>query len=158
MGLKSSHFTSRSEGILQQLHEGHPGVSRMKGLARMYVWWPGMDREIEDLVKACYECQACQPVPPAAPLHPWKWATHPWSRFHLDYAGPINGKMFLVLIDAHSKWIGVFCVQTASSKNTIEKMCTVFSQFGIPESIVTDNGSCLLAMSFGLFCMLMESH
>ena len=141
MGLKSCHSTSRSEGHLQQLHEGHPGVSRMKGLARMYVWWPGMDREIEDLVKSCHECQACQPVPPAAPLHPWKWLTHAWSCLHLDYAGPIEGKMFLVLIDAHSKWIEVFCVQSASSTHTIKKLRTVFSQFGIPESIVTDNGS-----------------
>ena len=86
-----------------------------------------MDREIEDLVKACHECQACQPVSPAAPLHPWKWPNHPWSRLHLDYAGPIKGKMFLVLIDAHSKLIEVFCIQSVSSTNTIEKLCTVLS-------------------------------
>ena len=132
------------KAILQQLHEGHPGVSRMKGLTRMYVWWPGMDREIEGLVKACHECQACQPVPPATPLHPW-------SRLHLDYASPIEGKMFLVLIDAHSKWIEVFCVQSASSTNTIEKLCTVFSQFGIPESIVTNNRSCFASNEFWSF-------
>ena len=136
------------KAIMQQLHESHPGVSRMKGLARMYVWWPGMDREIENLVKACHECQACQPVPPAAPLHLWKWPTHPWSRLHLDYAGPIKGKMFLVLIDAHSKWIEVLCVQSASSTHTIEKLGTVFTQFGIPESIVTNNGSCFVSDEF----------
>ena len=67
------------KAILQQLHEGHPGMSRMKSLARMYVWWPGLDKDIEELVKACHECQACQPAPPAAPLHPWKWPTRPWS-------------------------------------------------------------------------------
>ena len=60
------------KSILQQLHEGHPSMSRMKSLARMYVWWHGMDREIEDLVKTCHQCQACQPAPPSAPLHPWK--------------------------------------------------------------------------------------
>ena len=139
------------KSILQQLHEGHPGMSRMKSLARMYVWWPGMDREIEDLVKTCHQCQACQPAPPSAPLHPWKWPTRPWSRIHLDYAGPIDGKMFLVLIDAHSKWIEVFCVQSASSSNTIEKLRTVFSQFGIPETLVTDNGSCFISDEFQSF-------
>ena len=120
-------------------------MSRMKGLARMYVWWPEIDREIEDLVTAC------QPVPPATPLHPWKWPTHPWSRLHLNYVGPNDGKMFLVLIDAHSKWIEAFCIQSVSSTNTIEKLRTVFSQFGIPESIVRDNGSCFVSDEFRSF-------
>lgn len=34
-------------------HQCHPGVSRMKALARSYVWWPKMDKEVEDTVKAC---------------------------------------------------------------------------------------------------------
>ena len=59
--------------------------------------------------------------------------------------------MFLVLIDAHSKWIEVFCVQSALSTHTIEKLRTVFSQFGIPESIVTDNGSCFVSDEFQSF-------
>ena len=139
------------KAILQQLHEGHPGMSRMKGLARMYVWWPGLDKEIEDMVRSCQECQACQPSPPAAPLHPWRWPTRPWARLHLDYAGPIDGKMFLVIIDAHSKWIEVFGVQSASSSNTVEKLRIVFSQFGIPETIVTDNGSCFVSEEFQSF-------
>ena len=37
--------------LLEQLHEGHPGIVRMKALARSYIWWPGMDREIEQAAK-----------------------------------------------------------------------------------------------------------
>ena len=29
--------------VLGELHGGHPGVSRMKALARGLVWWPGLD-------------------------------------------------------------------------------------------------------------------
>ena len=41
---------------------------------------------------------------------------NPWSQLHLDYAGPLENKMFLVVIDAHSKWLGVFPVSSATSE------------------------------------------
>ena len=55
--------------VLNELHEGHPGISRMKSLARTIVWWPDMDREIEERVRQCVECQRVQSSPPLAPLH-----------------------------------------------------------------------------------------
>ena len=44
--------------ILQELHRDHLGVSRIKALARRYVWWPGLDKDIEHLVKSCLPCQS----------------------------------------------------------------------------------------------------
>ena len=43
--------------FLQQLHTEHPGTTRMKSIARSYAWWPGMDQEIESVVKECGPCQ-----------------------------------------------------------------------------------------------------
>ena len=70
--------------MLAQLHEGHPGIARMKSLARMYVWWPGINKDIEQAVQKCAECQLHQATPPPAPLHPWVWPKRPWARLHLD--------------------------------------------------------------------------
>ncbi len=107
---------------LVELHGGHPGCSRMKALARMFCWWPGMDSEIEELVRQCRGCQLDRPGPPVSPLQPWQWPSRPWSRVHIDYAGPFLGTMFLVLIDAHSKWIEVYPVKQATSRATIQQL------------------------------------
>ena len=64
-----------------------------------------MDKEIEDVVKQCDTCQSSRFLPPVAPLHRWKWPQEPWSWLHIDFAGLFMGRMFLVLIDAHSKWV-----------------------------------------------------
>lgn len=52
------------EMVLEELHEGHPGMVRMKRLARGYVWWPSMGLDIEDKVKGCGCCQQAQKMPP----------------------------------------------------------------------------------------------
>lgn len=46
--------------VLTELHEAHPGASQMKALARSYVWWPNMDKDIENLVRLCEQCQLHQ--------------------------------------------------------------------------------------------------
>ena len=91
MGFSCGSSTQGRQLVLQELHDGHLGMTRMKGLARMYVWWPGLNKEIEDLVLTCSQCQANQPVPPAAPLCPWSWPARLWSRLHADYTGPLYG-------------------------------------------------------------------
>ena len=139
------------QAVLQELHQGHPGMSRMKSLARMYVWWPGINQDVEKSVRLCRQCQETSSSPPAAPLSPWKWPSRPWSRLHLDFAGPLQGKFILVTIDAHSKWIEAVATSSTSSNTVIEYLRTLFAQFGIPESIVTDNGTCFVSEEFQSF-------
>ena len=139
------------DAVLTELHEGHPGVSRMKSLARMYVWWPNISADIELTVRQCPQCQVHQSTPPVAPLNPWSWPTRPWARLHLDYAGPVEGKMILILIDAHSKWIEAIHTPNATSASVIVELRSLFAQFGILETIVTDNGTCFVSSEFKSF-------
>ena len=57
--------------VLQELHNFHPGSSRMKSLARQYIWWPGLNQAIENMVKSCKICQGTRNKPPSATSHPW---------------------------------------------------------------------------------------
>ena len=56
--------------IANELHEGHPGITRMKALGRSFVWWPRIDKDLEELVKNCNNCQSTRHLPPVAPLQP----------------------------------------------------------------------------------------
>ena len=49
---------SLRQKLLQELHKDHPGVTRMKSVARSYMWWPGLDKDIEKLAKSCTACLA----------------------------------------------------------------------------------------------------
>ena len=127
--------------LLEELHEAHPGISRIKSRACMLMWWPNIDKDIENAVSSCSACQASRPLPHPAPLQPWSWSGKPWSWLHLDYTGPMKNRMFLVVIDAYSKWVEVLPVSSATSETTIEKLRTLFATHDIPNSVVTDNAT-----------------
>ena len=57
--------------VVEELHEGHPGATRIKMLVRSFVWWPQIDKELEDIVKTCNACEHSRHLPPVAPLQPW---------------------------------------------------------------------------------------
>ena len=137
--------------VIEELHEGHPGISRMKSLARSFVWWPQLDQEIEEKVKTCNSCQNTRHQPPSAPLHPWEWPQRPWVRLHADYAGPMLGHTFLIVVDSHSKWIEVKAVTSSTSKTTITQLRSIFATHGLPEMLVTDNGTPFTSSEFQEF-------
>ena len=139
------------EKIVELLHESHPGMTRIKGIARSYVWWPGIDDVLEKKVRHCQSCQEHQRLPSKAPLHPWEFPERPWSRLHIDFAGPFLNKQFLLVVDAHSKWIEVFIVPTTSSQAAINKLRPLFATHGLPELLVSDNGAAFTSDEFSVF-------
>ena len=66
------------ERVLYDLHTRHPGIVRMKSLARLHVWRPYLDRDIATIVRKCDNCQKSRNKPQPAPLHPWDWQKMPW--------------------------------------------------------------------------------
>ena len=55
---------------------------------------------------------------------------------------------YLVLIDAHSKWIEALCTLSSTSAAVIEELRPLFVCFGLPETVVTDNGTCFVSTEF----------
>lgn len=139
--------------VLQELHHTHVGVTKMKQLARRYVYWMSIDRDIEKYVRSCSSCVSVQNSPAKTPLHPWEEPDSNWQRVHIDYAGPYNGHHFLVVVDSKSKWaeVGV-CSAAPSSSSTIDILQTIFSRNGYPEVLVSDNATIFTSDEFTTFC------
>lgn len=137
--------------VLRELHVSHPGIVRMKGLARIHVWWPGMNPDIEKMVQACEACQAVRNRPPPVVLHAWPWPSGPWERIHVDYAGPFMGTMFFVVVDAYSKWLEVLPMTSTTAERTLDALRTLFARYGLPKKLVSDNGPQFIASSFEEF-------
>ena len=126
--------------VLKKLHRGHMGVVKMKAIACSYIWWPGIDKEIELTAKSCPGCQLTQREPSTVPVHPWEWPSLPWQQIHIDFAGPFLDSMFLVVVDAHSRWLEVERMSSTTSEKTIETLLMLFARYGVPAQLVSDNG------------------
>lgn len=136
------------EHVLEELHDTHPGMNRMKAIARSHVWWPGIDKDVESIAKSCIPCLSVKPAPATAPL---VWPPKPWQRIHVDFAGPFLNKMFFIIVDAHSKWPEVFEMTSTTSHSTIEVLRHVFAGHGLSLQLVSDNGPQFISTEFAQF-------
>lgn len=143
---------SMRKDILQELHQGHPGIQRMKNLARQFVWWPDMDSEIEYTVQTCVHCQSVRKEAPATSVHPWEFPEKPWYRLHVDFAGPYQNNMWMVVVDARTKWPEVIKMRTTTAAETVRAFFGLIGRFGVPAQIVSDNGPQFISAEFQDFC------
>ena len=139
------------EQVLQELHQTHSGISRTKAIARSYVWWPQIDYQVEKMIKSCTRCQMARNAPAVAPLHPWIWPARPWQRIHIDFAGPFCRRMFLLIVDAHSKWPEIIEMKSTTASATIQELRRLFATYGLPEQLVSDNGPQFVSEEFRMF-------
>ncbi|XP_054259759.1 uncharacterized protein K02A2.6-like [Macrosteles quadrilineatus] len=138
--------------VIRLLHDQHPGINRMKMLARSYVWWPGLDKCIEDTVSACHVCQCTRNAVAKVPLQPWPLSTCRWQRIYIDYAEePQTRQQLLIVVDSFSKWLEVFIMKSTTSAKTIERLRSLFASFGLPQELVSDNAPNFTSTEFKEF-------
>ncbi|XP_055908516.1 uncharacterized protein K02A2.6-like [Eupeodes corollae] len=85
--------------VLAELHSSHFGMTKMKTLARGYCWWQNMDRDIEQMVMNCTDCQLTRPeANKIQPTHFWEMPGKPFERVHADFAGPFRDVLYIQLL------------------------------------------------------------
>lgn len=142
------------EEVMCELHLSHLGTTRMKETSRSYFWWPGMDREIEDITKNCIICLQNRKNPEKTKLTVWPQPPTVWHRLHADFLGPLYNKMYLVVVDAYSKWPEAFVMSNITAQKTIQVFKSLFIRYGYPFHLVTDNGPTWTSEEFRNFCNL----
>ncbi|KAF2904059.1 hypothetical protein ILUMI_02117 [Ignelater luminosus] len=123
----------------------------MKGIARSLIFWPGIDADIEQIARSCNNCAMHAHAPPKFRKHHWEYPKAPWERIHVDYAGPVEGAMLLIIVDAYSKWLEVKTTTSTTAATTIKLMDEVFAAYGVPVTIVSDNGIQFISEDFKNF-------
>lgn len=134
--------------VLNELHVGHIGILKMKLLARSFVYWKNIDKDIENKVKSCRPCRLQQNEPSKTPIHHWEDPSGPWQRIHIDFAGPISGHQLLIVVDAYSKWTEIIPTKITTSTWCIRNLKEIFCSFGIPNVLVSDNGRQFTSQEF----------
>ena len=129
--------------MLNLLHASHPGMQVMINLAKQHVWWPRITVEIEAVVRNCSGCQKVLPSQQST-LKAWPVPKENWSRIHVDLAY-YRGANILVVADAKSGYIAAEYVRNIEAKEIIKGLRKIFSVLGLPNVLVSDNGTQFVA-------------
>lgn len=112
--------------ILEKIHEGHQGIVKCRARAKDSVWWPGLSKELENVVKQCKICIQ-ESKNRHEPLMPSKFPDRPWQKIATDLFH-LEGKNYLLVTDLKESEI-------------ITKLKSIFARHGTPEIVYSDNGT-----------------
>lgn len=138
--------------VLSLLHEEHVGMVRMKMLARSHYYWSGIDYDIEKFVRNCPTCEIFQNKDHQVPGSGWNRSLKFWERVHIDFLQKFD-KYFLIIVDSFSRYIDIYQVSSTNAKETVKKLRHIFSIFGLPDELVSDNGPPFIGEVYKNFCL-----
>lgn len=136
--------------ILQLLHISHSGIYKTKKLAQQLYFWPGINRDIKEMIDACSVCQELQPSQPLDELQPFTPALQPMEKISIDIF-ECAGKHYLVMVDRFSGFPMVKQLTKLSTSAVTKILTHWFQDWGRPIEICSDNGP-QFRTEFDSFC------
>ena len=136
--------------IIARSHASHLGIESCLRKARDSVFWPGMSSEIKEVVSQCSVCAEFQPKNHKEPMQTSKVPDRPWSRVAIDLF-TLHKKEYVVVVDYYSDFVEVQEIADTTSSTIIQFLKEQFSRHGIPDVLVSDNGSQLVSHEFRRF-------
>lgn len=143
---------------------GHRGMNKTCREIRKKYEWPNMKREIEQYVKRCKSCQLNKTLSPRrkAPMEITTTVSRPFERCALDIVGPTDvtnkgNKYILTFQDDLTKFVVAIPIPTQDAETVAREFVqNVVLKYGIPETILTDQGANFLSELFANVCKLLQ--
>jgi len=147
--------SSLVSSFLDQIHSGHIGSSKMKSLTQSCAYWTGFSNDIDNYVHRCQSCTVFQRTADKPPLTEIaNQATSSYEVISVDLCGPsesTQGKILLTIIDHYSRYPEVYILSRGSSHEIMKSLRSSFSKFGIPQKLLSDNGTPFVSNEFENF-------
>ena len=151
--LKDTHIViphKKHQTTPNLIHEGYLGLNKCKLRIKDTVYWPGLNEQLEKLVLDCELClkyshSKCKQKPGSSlgqeiPVHPWtKLAT---DIFHFESSS------YLLIVDYTSRFPVVHQLSLITGPHIANQCKEVFSEYGWPETLISDNGPCYTSQAF----------
>lgn len=132
---------SMRKEILKRLHSSHQGIEKTRRRARQCVYWPGINNDVENVVKSCKQCQILLPSQQKETMIQDPLPKRPFQIVSADYF-QFAGREYLIYTDRLTGWPMVKAFnKEATASNLISTLRKFFEATGVPEMLKTDNGS-----------------
>ncbi|XP_046592854.1 uncharacterized protein K02A2.6-like [Neodiprion lecontei] len=125
--------------VLSKLHYNHMGIEKTKSRARDIVFWPGMNKQIQDTIMDCAVCQKFQKSHQNETLISSDVPSNVWEKIAVDLFY-LQGQPYLIMVDYYSKYVEIGLLTNESSETTIVMIKSLFARHGIPKIVRSDNG------------------
>ena len=126
--------------MLHRIHDdGHLSLNKCRERVKNCIWWPRISKEIGEFIDRCQFCQTYRRRNKCAPLKSSELPQGPWRKLCLDLF-KLEGKSFLIVVDYFSRWFEAVQLTRIDSDSVITGLKRIFSIFGIPEIVKSDEG------------------
>ena len=126
------------------IHKGHLGLGKCKLWCKDTVYWLGINEPLEKLVLNCKLCLKYSKAKNKQPANMQKVPIYPWMKVATDIFH-FENDLYLLIINYMSRFPVVHKLTSTTTQQVASQMNLIFSEYGWPETIVSDNGPCYSA-------------
>ena len=138
---------------LAKLHASHQGQSKTILRAHQCIFWPGITKDIIDMIEKCEVCQKYQDKQPQEQITTPPIPSSPWHTIATDLF-EFKGKCYLIVSDRYSKFVVVRELVDHSTEQTIRVFRNIFCEHNIPKVLISDPGRKYTSSAFAAFCCI----
>jgi len=132
------------------LHQGHIGIENTLRRARDHVYWPGMNAEVKDFISKCDVCNSQRDEQAKEPMLSHEVPDRAWKTVSSDIF-KLSGVEYVVVADHYSDYFEYEALGVATTAGVVKFLKKTFARYGIPETLISDNGSQYASREFQKF-------